>query len=250
MAAKDLAWRVLPTPLLARAAWWKYWFMGEWEIHELARIINARNGLVIDVGANVGYYAYALQRLGKNVVAFEPDVTYSRRLESLLSGKVRIEKVALSDHAGTGVLRVPRVAGGSYGGSLGSLSETAVPDDHIASSYTAELRTLDSYGFRDVSFIKIDVEGHEESVLAGAKSTLNRYGPPLLIEIEDRHNPGGLERIAHSLAQLGYRGFFYFERRRHNLEDFKPEVHQLLDNVDAGSSRRRKYVNNFVFIRS
>lgn len=48
---------------------------------------------------------------------------------------------------------------------------------------TVEQRTLDSYGFTDVDFVKIDVEGYERYVLQGAESTLARERPLLQLEI-------------------------------------------------------------------
>lgn len=47
----------------------------------------------------------------------------------------------------------------------------------------------------DVGFIKIDVEGHELAVLKGATSLINRCRPVLLVECEERHSPGGTERL-------------------------------------------------------
>jgi hypothetical protein len=47
----------------------------------------------------------------------------------------------------------------------------------------AELRTIDSFGFRKVSLIKIDVEGFEDDVIEGAKETIQRYHPILIVEI-------------------------------------------------------------------
>ena len=47
----------------------------------------------------------------------------------------------------------------------------------------AELRTLDSFGFENVSLIKIDVEGHENQVLAGAANLIRASKPAILIEI-------------------------------------------------------------------
>lgn len=248
MNARDWAWKHLPLPVLARAAYWrKYWLYGEWELRELPRLLPTR-GLAIDVGANRGYYSYALKRLGQRVISFEPDRAYEKRLRALLGSQARIETIALSRDRGTGVMRVPHVSG-EYGGSLGSLSDLAVPDEIVSSCYDVELRTLDSYGFDDVAFIKIDVEGHEEAVLAGAGSTLEREKPVLLVEIEERHNPGGLERISKSLSRLGYSGYFFYERKQHSLSQFVPEVHQVAERITAGETNRRglKYVNNFVF---
>ena len=169
-------------------------------------------------------------------------------MRALLGSRARIETVALSSSAGTGVMRIPYV-GGAYGGSLGSLSDLAVPDEIVSSSYDVELSTLDSYGFDDVAFIKIDVEGHEEAVLAGADDTLIRAKPVLLIEIEERHNPGGLDRISKSLSRLGYSGSFFYERKKYDLSQFVPEIHQVAERVAVGEANRRelKYVNNFVF---
>lgn len=39
-------------------------------------------------------------------------------------------------------------------------------------SINVPVRRLDDYGFTEVSFVKIDVEGHESSVLDGARETL------------------------------------------------------------------------------
>jgi hypothetical protein len=52
----------------------------------------------------------------------------------------------------------------------------------------AELRPLDSFGFRNLSFIKIDVEGFEDEVLEGARLTIARNRPVILIEIQGGHS--------------------------------------------------------------
>ena len=48
-----------------------------------------------------------------------------------------------------------------------------------------EVRTLDSFGFEDVGFIKIDVEGFEREVLMGGIQTILKSKPILYIE-DDR----------------------------------------------------------------
>ncbi len=53
-----------------------------------------------------------------------------------------------------------------------------------------------------VSFIKCDVEGHELAVLRGAAQTL-KSGPPLLIEVEQRHHDTPLEEVFGHLLDLG-----------------------------------------------
>lgn len=43
-------------------------------------------------------------------------------------------------------------------------------------------------------------------MLAGGRETIARERPCLLMEIEERHNPGGLSRIDKSLSDLGTKG--------------------------------------------
>lgn len=248
MSVKKFATKILPLPILARVAFYRqFWFVGERELREIEGLLPKR-GLALDVGANVGTYSRALKNLGLDVVSFEPDQNYQVRLRALLGDSARIEEVALSSHSGSSVMRVP-VSRHGYGGGLASLSSQAVPDDKISSSYNVELRTLDSYDFRDVVFIKIDVEGHEEGVLDGASETLERWKPVLLIEIEERHNLGGLERIATKLAKLGYSGSFFYDNKRHLLSEFDPAIHQVFDDTMYDMKvRTMRYVNNFVFV--
>ncbi len=52
----------------------------------------------------------------------------------------------------------------------------------------AELRSLDSFGFERVSLVKIDVEGLEDDVLAGAAQTIRRNRPTMVVEIMGGHD--------------------------------------------------------------
>ena len=49
--------------------------------------------------------------------------------------------------------------------------------------FDVELRTIDSFAFKDVRAIKIDVEGSELAVLAGGRETILRDRPPLIVEL-------------------------------------------------------------------
>lgn len=62
--------------------------------------------------------------------------------------------------------------------------------------------TIDSYDFKDVALIKIDVEGMELEVLAGARETIIRSMPKIIVESW----PGGQNRgsVLDFLAKAGY----------------------------------------------
>ena len=43
-------------------------------------------------------------------------------------------------------------------------------------------KTLDSFGFRDVDFIKCDAEGYEENIMRGAEQTIRQWRPVIIVE--------------------------------------------------------------------
>ena len=58
--------------------------------------------------------------------------------------------------------------------------------DIHGTSIPVPLITVDGLGLHDVTFIKIDVDGHEVPVLHGAAETIKRDQPRLLVEVEQR----------------------------------------------------------------
>lgn len=233
-----------------RQFWWHYWRTGEWELRELHRYVDRSRG-ALDVGGNVGDYAYHLSRLAAWVRVFEPNPDYVARLRALGLRNTRIENLALSDHGGIAELRVPVVGDGREDLGMASLEAAAVGDVALSRTLPVELARMDDFALTDVGFIKIDVEGHEEAVVDGGIDTIRRNLPVLLIEIEERHNVGGLGRIAAKLAALGYSGFFFENGRRQALSQFDAGRHQRVDAAldQAGHDRRAlAYVNNFLFV--
>jgi hypothetical protein len=119
-----------------------------------------------------------------------------------------------------------------------------------------EVRTdrLDNVYRGQVGFVKIDVEGHELAVLHGARETIRRCQPRLLVEIEERHSIGGVLRTAAFLDTLGYRGHYVNGRRLEPIEGFSADTLQQRANlpnvmVPIRESRRlAPYVNNFIFL--
>lgn len=193
---------------------------------------------VVDCGANRGVYTYWLARHAGRVEAFEPNPALAIRLRAAGLSNVTVHGAALSDHAGVATLLVPYKHGGGLNDPGGTL-ETRDSNAAMA-RFETPLCSLDAQGFVDLDFIKIDVEGHEEKVLAGAWQTIATQHPALLIELEERHNPGCLQRVALALAALGYRAYFLDEDRWQDVGAL----------VDASGQRSAsgRYINNFLFV--
>lgn len=214
----------------------------EEEMRWLPKLVK-RDGVAIDVGANIGLYSYRLCKLCRQVEAFEPNPDCLAVLDAYGAQNVRTHGVALSSEPGTLVLNIPIVGGVAQSG-FGSAT-LAREVESIA--IEADKRRLDDFHFSDVCFIKIDVEGHELEVLTGAERTVRRDHPVLLVEIEERHQPLGIKTVFSVAADCGYQGFFLFEGSAHPLEQFDVEYHQR-GYLDGRQSI--KYVNNFIFLPS
>lgn len=217
---------------------------GEPELRELPKFVK-RGDLALDVGCNVGVYAWALGRLTGRVIAFEPNPGPASLVRGMALEGVELRQEALADEDGEAMLSVPGVSGGH---GLGSL-HAGVVEEAGAERVAVPTRKLDSLGLDRVSFIKIDVEGHEEAVLEGAVKTIERDHPTLLIEIEERHNPGGLARISQRLGAFGYKGSFLDRGTWASVEGFDPALHQPGDPqaLHGGARKDVRYINNFLF---
>ena len=162
------------------------WLEGERFVQErflLQRQI--RPGMtVVDVGANIGYYALMfasfVQGHGR-VFSMEPDATNLRELRA---------NVAENDLEKT--IKVLPVAAGDYDGT--TRFEPGV-NSHVVPDGSSEvlIKKIDSLEIGKVDFIKIDVEGYEGSVLAGAEETIKQFRPTVFLEL----HPSLLTRHTH-----------------------------------------------------
>lgn len=164
------------------------------------------SSISIDVGVNQGIFSRYMAKFSKQVVCFECNPTLFSRLDSILPWNTQLHKVALSDSSGFAELRFdPQNTG------IGTIEpcNLLINNSGIKQviSKSVMISRLDEYSLSNVSFIKIDVEGHELSCLKGSQSILLSSRPALLIEIEDRHCPGNLEAVPEFLSQFSYLPF-------------------------------------------
>lgn len=177
------------------------------EIALLPSLLASRpGGVAVDVGANVGIYTYALARLGVRVHALEPqpsccEVIQAWAAGSRLGGLVTVHNVAAGAEGGALTLHVPLEDGREV--------KTRASFEHPGQPCVETLVrvvALDALALQGVSFIKIDVEGHEWSVLQGARQLLARDRPVLLVEVDrSRHTRQAFMRIVELVRSLGYR---------------------------------------------
>jgi FkbM family methyltransferase len=132
-----------------------------------------RGDLVFDVGANVGEYSDMFLALGARVVAIEPNPACCERLKLVAKrGNIAIENCAVGDADGIASMHIFSDHGlSTLSNEWYQLVRTSAIHKHASLSGMIDVRvtTLDSlvakYG--TPAFIKIDVEGFEDHVLAG-----------------------------------------------------------------------------------
>jgi len=167
----------------------------------LSRLVRAGD-VVIDIGANLGYYTLPLAGLvGREgrVIAVEPVALYRRVLEDRTRRLPQVTALPFALGASDGEmvrLGVPADAA-PYRHGL-----TRVADD---GEFEAEMRR-GSVLFADlarVDYVKCDVEGYEVEVLPEMIGVIGRHRPILQVETAGANR----ERLVDLFAGLGYRAF-------------------------------------------
>jgi FkbM family methyltransferase len=191
----------------------------------------------VDIGANMGMYTRQLSKLTPRVHAFEPTREMAALLRRTSPRNVVVHEVALSDKVGSGELHLPIIKG-EQATTRASLETLEGPQ----SDQTVAVRRFDDEIEEQVGFMKIDVEGHELPVLRGAQQTIEDSRPIVMVECEERHNPGGFAKLHDLFGALGYYGYFYCSERLLGIDQYDLSTHQ--------NPKAATYVNNFLFFPS
>ena len=163
------------------------------------------NFVAIDVGANDGTSIRMIRQFQRNVpiVAFDPITRPKFNLKN-----IDFREFALSDEETHLSLYTPVVRGTTltqYSSFHSEKLRRQIQHDlgvdrteYGIIEKTIETRTLDSLKLSPF-FIKIDVEGAEVSVIEGAKETILKYRPIVLVEIQNLETYKLIENIMISL---------------------------------------------------
>jgi FkbM family methyltransferase len=216
---------------------YKYLGRGEPEL-KLLRYLVQPGSSAIDVGASIGMYSAEMARHAARVVAFEANPDIAAFLCAVAPRNVQVINAALSSQAGRATLSMPRNRKGGGVSELATLELAAPRTDTIA--IEVETRRLDDFAMDDCSFIKIDVEGHEEAVIAGAEALIARHRPALMVELIEALNPGAIPRLSRQFAQRSYDCLFLSGGVLKPVAEF--------DLTRDQDTRGPEYIVNFIFV--
>lgn len=165
-----------------------------------------QDAVYVDVGASNGYY-YALKvarsAAAPTVLAFEPDpgiLGHLRRNieKNGLTGRIVVLELALSAEEGMAGLSDNRGAMGHLSWGKAGVRRVRVGTlDQVATD-----RSLSR-----IDWIKVDIEGGEHGFLRGARRSVERYRPRMVLEVRDaflRRAGSSADELLGDLASLGY----------------------------------------------
>lgn len=182
--------------------------------------------VVCDIGANDGFFTiFAAKLVGPSgkVLAFEPSQQEFSRLQANLAlnrlSQVTAIPKALADTNSTALLKLAEYSHEGQN-TLGDFSYTM----NASGVQTVELCRLDDFLLKQkmtrLDFLKIDVEGAEYRVLAGARETIKKFNPIIMLELFDkalRFQGSSAEQVIALLKEFNY-----------TVLDFSPETGTLV----------------------
>lgn len=229
----------------------KYKFLrrGEPEIWLLRNLI-APGSTALDVGCSIGIYAAAMARHAGKVIAFEANPQVAAFARSVAARNVEVINIALSSAPGRATLKIPLNAHGDTIDELATIDAANPLHAHATTSAAVEMKRLDDFAITNCSFIKIDVEGHEEAVIEGASTLIARERPVLMIELDESLNKGALTRLTAHFAAIDYRVLFLSGGKLRPIAEYNPAIHQNPANLKPRHKlpRGAEYINNFMFV--
>jgi len=139
---------------------------------------------VLDIGAHRGTYTYKLIKIigsGGYLYVFEPQIELVNYLKEAFRKYTNINyfnSIVGKDDVPS-LLHIP-----IHNNQLSTGGASTKVQSSLNQTRKIQSLTIDSLNLAKCDFIKIDVEGSELSVIEGAKRTLLRFKPIILIEID------------------------------------------------------------------
>ncbi|WP_431299525.1 FkbM family methyltransferase [Tabrizicola sp. BL-A-41-H6] len=186
---------------------------GQYERYELEALEEFifprmdRSGQAIDVGANIGNHSLFFARHFPSVVSLEP---HPRTFRLLACNADLVPNVVALNVGASDAKAVVTVAQDLLNLGATSVRPSDRPIGLGSKPVTLNLVPIDTIQevtVQRVSFIKLDIEGHEEAALRGAEQTLRRDMPVVAMEVLPEDIKEGSTPSIDLLRSLGYTSF-------------------------------------------
>ena len=195
----------------------------------------------IDVGVYRGVHSYEMSKYSTKVHSFEPNpIIYSDLVDALpiIKKNIKLYNFALSDKNSETKIKIPirnkKANKKNYEEyfkmGLATIHENNNFDNF--EEFKVISKKIDSLKFENkISFIKIDVEGHEMEVIKGGIDLIKKFKPNLMVEIEEKHSKIPIQETINFISNIGYNVFCLKDKELINIK--------MINNLSI--------FNNFIF---
>lgn len=208
------------------------------------KLIRANNSefIALDIGANDGTSIRMIRKFHRDtrIEAFDPIIMPKFKLKN-----INFHQIGLSNKESELEIFSPIVRGRIFPQYSSVYSEKIVkqitsdmnvrPLDVSLVSKLVQLKTIDSFNLKPY-FMKIDVEGAELLVLEGAKNSIEKFLPVILIEIQNNDMYQQIESFMHKLSYYCIRPDEFIQRES-GARSLAPNLEHF-----------RKSTNNYVWV--
>ncbi len=188
----------------------------KYEITSILLDVLRDDDVFFDIGANLGQYILRIKtkfKNGVNVFAFEPVISNYKMLNSYIEKKYKnviLEHYAVSDTEGEDVLYIPLID--EIEVDTQASIDLKNRENYYNNFIKQEIRkiTVDKYvenkGLKRIDYLKVDTEGNDTKVLAGALESIRKFTPVIFCEdMENLEIISELERMSYKRYMITYK---------------------------------------------
>ena len=185
----------------------------------------------LDVGVYRGVYSYEMAKYSKTVHSFEPNPVifeFINKNLKKLKKNIKLYNCALSNKNEIIDLKIP-IRNINYDKNnyeeyyqMGKATIHKKNEFSTYEKFQVNAKSIDEFSFKnEISFIKIDVEGHEKEVIEGGMKTIKKDKPKLLVEIEEKYTRKKVSETINYINTIGYNSFVFENRTLKKTTEIK-----------------------------
>jgi len=190
----------------------KGWYLPDWDTHfeKMLKLIDNKyeyqheqrkyalswvkdfNLNALDVGSNIGFWSKQLAEKFKHVYAFEPhpdnNKCYKKNLNDYKNYTLYENAVSNVSNKTLDLYVSQDECGNASLNNFGVMEGTTNRKQELIKLKTIPVKVekIDDYNLKDIGFIKVDCQSHEQEVVEGAIQTIDKYSPVLCLELPVR----------------------------------------------------------------
>jgi len=216
---------------------WLHPYQGSWELEALFNIkemsniskLIKPNSVVLDIGAQTGNMAVAYSLFAKNVIAFEPNPAAFEVLEKNSTlNPITPYNFACSSEEGECEFHYsdPGLCNGGYASVLDrgvGVTGHSLPLDVYMVNVVDFMKSNHPKDINNISFIKIDAEGHDKEIIPTLKEIIDINKPIIQTEIYDGLTPNETDQLINVINNLGYKAYD-MDACNNNIDNLQNEI--------------------------